>query len=217
MAKCCTRVRIPCTSFSTTSISGLGPGNVQQTLRWPGYARTENYSDWGAGYNGAAVKIEQRPWHGLSFWRRTFSKSIDQASTVNVDVVGRPVQLPHGVRGRRITMPANGFRRRGNMRCHSARARFEQRLWRPTTVPGVGVRGALPPDRLPHRLLRTCPVTGLRCSCSARPDRIGEGKLDKDVRTINHLRSGAFRRTLPVARTSASAIRAQRSDRTGTK
>ena len=38
-----------------------------------------------ASYNGAAVKIEQRPWHGLSYLAAyTFSKSIDQASTINV-------------------------------------------------------------------------------------------------------------------------------------
>jgi Carboxypeptidase regulatory-like domain/TonB dependent receptor len=191
--------------FDNINIRPPGPGNVQQTLRWPGYIRTENYADWArAGYNGAAVKIEQRPWHGLSYLAAyTFSKSIDQASTVNVDVVW--------------VDPFN-YRTAFGPSDFDARNRFSL-AWEYALpfgkgkallngLPGVadkflggwGVRGiTFLQTGLPQSPSENLSRNGVcAVSCSARPDRIANGNLDKDVRTINRFYdAAAFRLNAP--------------------
>ena len=63
--------------FDNIDFRAPGPGNVQQLLPYPYFARIQNEDMWGRSwYHGLGLKIEQRPWHGLSYLvAYTFSKS----------------------------------------------------------------------------------------------------------------------------------------------
>ena len=71
--------------FDNIDFRAPGPGTVQKLLPYPQFARIQNEDMWGSAvFHGAAFKLEQRPWHGLSYIASyTFSKSIDTASTLN--------------------------------------------------------------------------------------------------------------------------------------
>ena len=75
--------------FDNVDFRAPAPGNVQALLPYPAYARIQNYSFWErSGFQGGSFKLEQRPWHGLSYLvAYTFSKAIDQGSTLNVSPV----------------------------------------------------------------------------------------------------------------------------------
>lgn len=180
-----------------------GPGNVQQLLPYPELARIQNFDMWGqSSFHGAAVKVEQRPWHGLSYTATyTFSKSIDNSSARN--------------EGRAWTDPANRRNGRGPSN-FDARNRFVaafeytlpmgpgQRLFgglgprAGRLVSGWGVRGITTmqtglPQSPSMNLARlgTCAT-----ACTARPDRIADGNLPKDVRTLDRFYDAAAFRLL---------------------
>jgi len=170
-----------------------GPGNVQQTLRWPAFARVQNADVWARSwYHGAAVKVEQRLRHGFSYLAAyTFSKNLDDASAWGGD-------------GRAWTDPANRRSGKGPS-SYDARNRFSAAFeymlpfgpGRPLlnsggalaqrAVSGWGVRGiTVFQTGLPQSPSMNLSRQGT-CSlqCTARPDRIGAGNLPKDVRTAD--------------------------------
>lgn len=71
--------------FDNADFKAPGPGNVQAQLPYPQYARIQDFNMWGASkYQGASLKLEQRPWHGLNYMLSyTFAKSMDNVSTLN--------------------------------------------------------------------------------------------------------------------------------------
>jgi outer membrane receptor protein involved in Fe transport len=71
--------------FDNADFKAPGPGNVQALLPYPQYARIQDFAMWGASkYEGGSIKLEQRPWHGLSYMAAfTYSKSMDNVSTLN--------------------------------------------------------------------------------------------------------------------------------------
>jgi hypothetical protein len=129
----------------------------------------------------------------------TFSKSIDQASTVNVDVVWvdpfnyRTAFGPSDFDARNrfsaaweYTLPFG----KGKAFLNSVPAAADKLLG------GWGVRGiTFLQTGLPQSPSENLSRNGVcAVSCSARPDRIANGNLGKDVRTINHFYdAGAFR------------------------
>jgi hypothetical protein len=182
-----------------------GPGNVQQLLPFPQFARIQNSDMWGmANFQGLSVKIEQRPWHGLSYLAAyTFSKSIDLASTWDV--------------GAQWTDPFNRRSARGPSD-FDARNRFSAayeyalpvgkgyRLAGGASpvvdkfISGWGVRGiTFLQTGLPQSPTMNLSRTGVcAAACSARPDRIGDGNLPKSERTIDRFYDvNAFRLLAP--------------------
>lgn len=183
-----------------------GPGNVQQNLRYPGYARVQNADVWARSwFQGASLKLEQRPWHGLSYLvAYTFSKTLDDASSWGGD-------------GRAWTDPANRRNGKGPS-AYDARNRFtaayeyglpfgrgkkfgsQLRGIGGKFVSGWGIRGitvfqtGLPQSpSMNLSRLGTCSV-----QCSARPDRLADGNLPKDVRTIDRFYDAAAFRLLAL-------------------
>ena len=178
--------------FDNIDARAAGPGNVQQSLPYPQFARIQNFDVSGhSTYEGAAVKLQQRTWNGLSYLvSYTFSKSIDNGSqfignrawTNPLDksdgkgpsdfnapqrfTAAYEYTLPFG-RGRRFLSGANG--------------------WTDRLVGGWGIRGIttlqtglpLSPSMNLSRI-GTCAT-----ACTARPDRIGNGNLPSDQRTID--------------------------------
>jgi hypothetical protein len=179
--------------FDNIDAKSPGPGNVQQLLPWPQFARIQNEDMWArSNYNGAAIKVEQRPWHGLSYITSyTFSKSLDTASTLNAAAVWTDPNNKQGtargpsdfdVRNRFVSafeyaLPFGKSRKFGSG-VSPAMDRF---------IGGWGARGmvvfqtgfAVSPGMNLTRL-NTCAT-----ACSARPDRIGNGNLSKSERTVN--------------------------------
>lgn len=169
-----------------------GPGNVQQLLPYPQFARIQNFDETGhSTYEGAAVKLEQRAWHGLSYLvSYTYSKSIDNGSQF--------------IENRAWTNPLNKSDGKGPSAFNAPQrftAAYEYTLpfghgrrffsgasgWTDRLVSGWGIRGIttlqtglpLSPSMNLSRL-GTCAT-----ACSARPDRIGDGNLPSDQRTID--------------------------------
>lgn len=72
--------------FDNIDAHAPGPGNVQSQLPYPQFARIQDEDMWGAAeFNGLSFRLEQRPWHGLLYLAEyTYSKSLDNASTLNV-------------------------------------------------------------------------------------------------------------------------------------
>ncbi len=173
-----------------------GPGNVQRQLPYPAFARVAPYDVWGrANYNGLGLKLEQRLWHGLSYLvSYTYSKTIDMASSFDVAPVWVDPLNKRTARGPADFDARNRFS-----------AAYEYRLpgWltpargvAAKALSGWGVRGVTffqtgLPQSPSMAISRngTCVAT-----CSARPDRIGNGNLDKSERTIQRFYDvGAFR------------------------
>ena len=178
--------------FDNADFRAPGPGNVQTQLPYPQYARIQDFAMWGAsGYHGVSAKLEQRLWHGLSYLvAYTFSKSIDNASTLNAgpawtDPFNRTTargpsdfnathrfsaaysyELPFG-HGRSFLNGLNGF---------------SDKL-----VGGWGIRGITTIQTgLPQSPGMNLSRVGIcSASCSARPDRVADGNLPSDQRTIN--------------------------------
>ena len=71
----------------------------------------QNYSFWErAGLSWRSVKLEQRPWRGLSYLvAYTFSKAIDQGSTLNVSPVWVDPFNYHTATAPPISMRATGL------------------------------------------------------------------------------------------------------------
>lgn len=178
--------------FDNVNFRAPAPGNVQALLPFPGYARVQNYSSWErASFHGAAVKLEQRPWRGLSYLvSYTFSKSLDQGSTLNVSPVWVNPFNYHTADGPSDFDARNRF---------SAAYQFALPIGKgkallgdisgvaDKVVGGWGARGitffqtGLPQS--PSMNLSRNAVCAV--ACSARPDRIGDGNLDKGIRNID--------------------------------
>jgi hypothetical protein len=169
-----------------------GPGNVQQLLPYPQFARIQNFDITGhSSFEGGSIKLEQRTWSGLSYLiSYTYSKSIDNGSQFienrawtnpldkhdgkgpsdfNVPqrfTAAYQYTLPFG-RGQKFLSNASG--------------------WEDRLVSGWGIRGIvtlqsglpLSPSMNLSRI-GTCAT-----ACTARPDRIGNGNLPADERSID--------------------------------
>ncbi len=191
--------------FDNVNFRAPAPGNVQALLPYPGYARIQNYSWWErAGFNGAAVKLEQRPWHGLSYLvAYTFSKSIDQGSTLNVSPVWVDPFNYHTANGPSDFDARNRFSAAYEYQLPFGKGKALGAGVSDLTnkfIGGWGVRGITVfqtglPQSPAQNLSRNAVCAS---SCSARADRIGNGNLDKGVRTINRFYDvSAFALTAP--------------------
>lgn len=178
--------------FDNINYRAPGPGNVQQLLPYPQFARIQNEDMWGqAVFHGGAIKLEQRPRHGLSYLvSYTFSKSIDNASTLNegpqwVDPFNRRTgrgPSEFDARNRfsaayQYELPIGKGKRWGSSLTGAA-----DRI-----VSGWGVRGiTFFQTGLPQSPSMNLSRTGIcAAACSARPDRIGDGNISKSERTID--------------------------------
>jgi hypothetical protein len=180
-------------AFDNVDAKLPGPGNVQQLLPFPQFARIQaevmNARSW---YHGGAVKVEQRFSRGMSYLvAYTYSKSLDTASTLNAgpqwtdptrrletakgpsdfDARNRfsaafEYSLPFG-RGRALGNQLNGIAER--------------------LVGGWGVRGTvfLQTGDLASPSMNLARVGICSTACVARPDRVGDGNLSKDERTLD--------------------------------
>jgi hypothetical protein len=179
--------------FDNINARAPGPGIVQQLLPWPQFARIQAEEMWArSNYNGAAIKVEQRPWHGLSYIASyTFSKSLDTASTLNAGPQWTDPFNKQGTargpsdfdaRNRFVTafeyaLPFGKGKKYGGG-VSTALDRF---------IGGWGARGmvvfqsgfAASPGMSLTRL-GTC-----ASACVARPDRLSNGNFSKSERTVN--------------------------------
>lgn len=178
--------------FDNINFRAPGPGTVQQLLPYPQFARIQAEDMWGAAaFHGAAFKLEQRPWHGLSYIvSYTFSKSIDLASTLN--------QGPQWVDpfNRRTGRGPSDFDARNRF---SAAYEYELPIGSGKALgggltgaankiaSGWGVRGiTFLQTGLPQSPSMNLSRTGIcATACSARPDRIADGNLPKSERNID--------------------------------
>ncbi len=173
--------------FDNIDARPAGPGNVQQLLPYPSFARIQNFDTYGhSSYEGGAVKVEERGWHNLSYLiAYTRSKSLDDGSgfisnrawvdpldkndgkgpsdfnAANRFSAAYEYTLPFG-RGREFLSGANGLVNR--------------------LVSGWGARGIMVlQNGLPQSPSMNLSRIGT-CStaCSARPDRLANGNLPGD-------------------------------------
>jgi hypothetical protein len=171
--------------FDNINFRAPGPGTVQQLLPYPYFARIQNEDMWGqSNFHGFGLKLEQRSAHGLSYLiAYTWGKAIDNASTFN--------------QGPQWTDPFNRRTGRGPSDFnapHRFSAAYEYRLpfgrnlygVAKTRLAGWGVRGlTFFQTGLPQNVTMNLARTGIcATACSARPDRVGDGNLDKGVRTL---------------------------------
>ncbi len=196
--------------FNNSDFKAPGPGNVQALLPYPQYARIQNFAPNGfSNFNGGSVRVEQSPWHGLSYLLSyTYSKSLDNGSTMNaIPVWTDPFHqnstaygpsdfnathrlsvaytyvLPIG-QGQALLGSAHGV---GNK-----------------IISGWGVRGITQlQSGLPQSPSMNLSREGICASaCTARPDRIGNGNLPRGTRTINHFYDVTAFQLLPAGGTS---------------
>lgn len=169
-----------------------GPGNVQQLLPDPQFARIQNFDITGhSTFEGGSIKLEQRTWNGLSYLvSYTYSKSIDNGSQFIENRAWTNPLNKHDGKGPsdfnvpqrftasyQYTLPFG----RGQKFLSSASG------WEDRLVSGWGIRGIitlqtglpLSPSMNLSRI-GTCST-----ACTARPDRIGNGNLPADERTID--------------------------------
>ncbi|MFN0170084.1 MAG: TonB-dependent receptor domain-containing protein [Bryobacteraceae bacterium] len=177
--------------LDNVNVKAPGPGNVQQQLPYPGFARVAPYDIWGQGnYQGFAVKVEQRLSHGLSYLvSYTFSKSIDLASTFDVAPTWVDPFNKRTARGPSDFDARNRFSAAYEYRLPFGKGQMLGRnlsTGADRLVSGWGVRGVTVfqtglPQSATMSVARngTCVAT-----CSARPDRLADGNLDKGTRTL---------------------------------
>lgn len=177
--------------FDNINFRAPGPGNVQSQLPYPQFARIQAEDVWGRSwFHGLGFKAEQRFYNGLSYLLAyTWSKSLDLASTLN----SAPLWTDPFDRG--TAKGPSDFNAP-----HRFSAAYEYRLpfgkGRPLfagasgiadkLVSGWGVRGmTFFQTGLPQSPSMALSRTGIcATACSARPDRIGDGNLSKDERTM---------------------------------
>lgn len=177
--------------FDNINFRAPGPGNVQNLLPYPYYARIQAEEAWGRSwFHGFGFKAEQRFTHGISYLiAYTWSKSLDLASTLN--------------QGPQWTDPFNRRTAKGPSDFnapHRFSAAYEFRLplgkgrallagasgVTDKIVSGWGVRGmTFFQTGLPQSPSMNLARVGIcATACVARPDRIGDGNLEKDERTL---------------------------------
>ncbi len=191
--------------FDNIDARAPGPGNVQQLLPYPQFARIQNFDVSGhSTYEGAAIKLEQRTWQGLSYLvSYTYSKSIDNGSQF--------------IENRAWTNPFNKSDGKGPSDFNATQrftAAYQYTLpfgrgrkflsnssgWKDRLVSGWGIRGIttlqtglpLSPSMNLSRI-GTCAT-----ACTARPDRIGNGNLSSDERSIDRYFDATAFQLLPA-------------------
>lgn len=178
--------------FDNINARPAGPGNVQQLLPYPGFARIQNFDTYGhSSYNGAAVKLEQRFSHGLSYLiSYTHAKSLDNNSGFVSNRAWVDPLNKNGGKGPSHFDTPNRFSAafeytlpfgKGHHLLGNADGLVDR------LVSGWGARGILVwQNGLPQSPSMNLSRIGT-CStaCSARPDRIGNGNLSSSQRTIN--------------------------------
>lgn len=197
-------------SFDNADMKLPGPGNVQQQLPYPQFARIQSFQpnarSW---YNGAAIKAEQRFSRGLSYLvAYTYSKSLDTVSTLNV--------------GPQFTDPTRKLETSKGLSDFDVRNRFTaafeyslpfgkgraiggdfsgvlDRL-----VSGWGARGSVSlQGGFPASPSMNISRVGIcASSCVSRPDRIGDGNLSADERTLDRYFDVTAFQVLPPGGTS---------------
>ena len=196
--------------FDNIDFRAPGPGTVQKLLPYPQFARIQNEDMWGSAvFHGAAFKLEQRPWHGLSYIASyTFSKSIDTASTLNqgpqwVDPFNRgTARGPSDFDARNRFSAAYAYELpfgKGKPWLGGLNGPADQ------FVSGWGVRGLTSfQTGLPQSPTMNLSRTGI-CSaaCSARPDRLSDGNLSKSDRTIDRFYDVTAFQLLPAGGAAA--------------
>jgi hypothetical protein len=178
--------------FDNPDFRAPGPGNVQSLLPYPQYARIQAFNDWAtSSYQGASVKVEQRLQKGLSYLLAyTFSKSIDLVSTLNSGPVWTDPFNRRTARGPSDFDARNRFSAAYSYELPFGKGKGLLKNLAPAAdklVSGWGVRGVtFFQTGLPQSPGMNLSRTGI-CSaaCTARPDRIGDGNLAKDQRTLN--------------------------------
>ncbi|HWQ54995.1 MAG TPA: TonB-dependent receptor [Bryobacteraceae bacterium] len=179
--------------FDNINARPPGPGRVQDLLPYPQFARIQAEDMWSRSwYNGAAIKVEQRPWHGLSYLAAyTFSKSMDTASTLNqAPQWTDPLNKMGTSRGPSDFDARNRFTTAFEYALPIGRGKAIGSDFSPVMdkiFGGWGTRGtiafqsgAMTSPSMNLSRLGTCAT-----ACSARPDRIGDGNLSKDERTVD--------------------------------
>ena len=184
-----------------------GPGTVQNLLPYPQFARIQSYGDTGRSwYNGAAIKAEQRFSRGLSYLvAYTFSKSLDTASSVNVTPqFTDPTKRLQTAKGPSDFNAANRFSAAFEYALPFGSGRsLANHLARPLDrlASGWGVRGTVLLqsgfDASPAMAVTRVGICA--AACSARPDRVGNGNLPKDVRSVDHFFDVNAFQLLPAA------------------
>ncbi len=178
--------------FDNADFRAPGPGNVQTQLPYPQYARIQAFNSYGASsYQGASVKVEQRLSNGLSYLvSYTFSKSIDLVSTLNSGPVWTDPFNRRTARGPSDFDARNRFSAAYSYALPIGKGRPFLNNLSPIgdrVVSGWGVRGVtFLQTGLPQSPSMNLSRTGIcAAACVARPDRIGDGNLPKDKRTLN--------------------------------
>ncbi|MFN0170355.1 MAG: TonB-dependent receptor domain-containing protein [Bryobacteraceae bacterium] len=175
--------------FDNINFRAPGPGNVQQLLPMPYFARIQNEDMWGMSkFHGLGWKLEQRPWHGLTYLASfTYSKSIDNSSTFNqgpqwVD----PFDRNTGFGPSDFNVPLRYTTAFEYALPVGKGKKFEFNGAADKVLGGWGIRGiAQFMSGLPTNPGMALSRTGIcATSCSARPDRVGNGNLPSGERTI---------------------------------
>jgi outer membrane receptor protein involved in Fe transport len=208
--------------FDNSDFRAPGPGNVQQLLPYPQYARIQNFDTWGAAnYNGGSVRLQQTPARGLSYLvAYTYSKSLDNGSeeeqspqwsnpfnratawgpsdfnATNRFTAAYTYQLPLGQGGLFLANVNN----------------FENKL-----VGGWGIRGITQYQTgSPQTPTMNLSREGIcATACIARPDRIGNGNLPRGVRTMHRFYDVTAFQVLPAGGVSGRIGDAGRNILTG--
>jgi len=178
--------------FDNADFRAPGPGNVQNLLPYPQYARIQAFNNYGAStYHGGSVKLEQRLSKGMSYLvAYTFSKSIDLVSTLNSGPVWTDPFNRRTARGPSDFDARNRFSAAYSYILPFGKGQaFGKNLSGAADrlVSGWGVRGVtFLQTGLPQSPSMNLSRTGIcAAACTARPDRIGDGNLSQDQRTIN--------------------------------
>lgn len=190
--------------FDNIDARPAGPGNVQQSIPYPAFARIQNFDTYGhSSYEGAAVKLEQRMSKGLSYLiAYTRSKSLDNGSGFISNRAWVDPLNKNGGKGPSDFNAPNRFSAayeytlpfgRGRQFLNSANGVVER------FVSGWGARGILTlQNGLPQSPSMSLSRIGT-CStaCSSRPDRSGSGNLPGD-QTIDRFYDVAAFALLPA-------------------
>lgn len=178
--------------FDNADFRAPGPGNVQNLLPYPQYARIQAFNNWAtSSYQGTSLKVEQRLQKGFSYLvAYTFSKSLDLVSTLNSGPVWTDPFNRRTARGPSDFDARNRFSAAYSYELPFGKGKAMLSNLSPVAdklASGWGVRGVtFFQTGLPQSPSMNLSRTGI-CSaaCTARPDRIGNGNLSKSERTIN--------------------------------
>ncbi|MGC9223099.1 MAG: TonB-dependent receptor domain-containing protein [Terracidiphilus sp.] len=192
--------------FNNADWKAPGPGNVQQLLPYPQYARIQDFEPTGySNYNGVSARLEQAPWHGLGYlFSYTFAKSLDTGSTMNeIPQWTNPFNQHATAYGpsefnvpQRLTLAYSYALPMGRGQALFASAHGIAN----GLVSGWGIRGIYQlQSGLPQTPSMNLSREGI-CSvaCSARPNRVGNGNLPRGQRSIHHFYDASAFQLIPA-------------------